>query len=181
MQDYTFLERVNDFADRSNREGGDGEETPSKGRRDPRQKTLDRIAVVARLKSLQALPGSFSRARANRTHLVRADEATSTEDGEPEERSARRQRTAWTIELLELPAEGTFAAFTQKQTLHGVLDSRSLATIVPEEATACFVKEEASGSRATWHEIERRTWGLALSRHLEGRCLIEFPSIAYGR
>ena len=178
VQDYGFLERVNDFAVRTGDAGG----SVRPGRRDPRQRALRAVQEAARLKGLQALPGTFRRAVLNRTRLVpaRGPGAGATED-EVEWGSARKQHVAWTLELLELGVDDPAApdAVLQRRVLDDVLDTQSLRALLPDTARRCFVREEERGAGAAWREIGPERWAWSLARVLEGRCFIEFPSIAY--
>jgi hypothetical protein len=144
---------------------------------EPRQRVFKRIQRIGKLAELVALPATFSRSKQNRTRLVSsgANKESVSEESElvPEEKSARRARISWTIDLLDFKSRRVL------ETLSSVTDDAILSDLVSKwcPKRVCILNETRTRGIAKWREIEKKDWSRSLSFILIGARCIEYPRI----
>lgn len=182
LRDYSFLEGMSSYVETlespsntaTEGQAAKGHERQSRG---GRAALFRRIQRLGRLAELHVLPESFSRAKRNQTRIIRVDGGAREEGETVEERSSRKSRVAWSLDIVRADS---LDALTDKnadcRTMHNVRDDTRLESLLEGRVTRVFLKNESRQSVAgRFVEIARTRWTEPLSLVLHNARCVEYP------
>lgn len=176
MKDYNFLEAVNAFAGKT--EQLERSSVPAEDGKTKRSVLFKKIQRIAKLKELRLLPGTFTRSKRNRTHLIQngvKDKEAETETETPEQKSTRLARIAWTVDLVDYSSNRVL------ETRFDVPDDVEFQNLLNDRVQSAHLRletrENSENSKEKWQEIPRDRWTKTLAQILVGGRIFEYPQI----